>query len=117
MSTWDEHIFTSEDNVEFLEDLKSLEEDDVIEAIHDAIMLATGESQATEEEEQNALAAATIAAIWAGAPFTAGDVVSNYPYIRDLVGYSAESLNEKATELLEEVEEKFDLEPFLEALA
>ena len=44
MSTWDEHIFTSEDNVEFLEDLKSLEEDDVIEAIHDAIMLATGES-------------------------------------------------------------------------
>ena len=117
MGTWDEYIFTSEDNVDFLDDLNSLEEDDVIEAIHDAIMLATGDNHATEEEQQNALAAATIAAIWAGAPFTAGDVVSNYPYIRDLVGYSAETLNEKATELLEEVEEEYDLEPFLEALA
>ena len=117
MGTWDVYIFTSEDNVDFLDDLNSLEEDDVIEAIHDAIMLATGDNQATEEEQQNALAAATIAAIWAGAPFTAGDVVSNYPYIRDLVGYSAETLNEKATELLEEVEEEYDLEPFLEALA
>jgi hypothetical protein len=117
MSTWDEHIFTSDDNVEFLDDLIALDEDDIIEAIHDAIMLATGNNQATEEEEQNALAAATIAAIWAGAPFTAGDVVSNYPYIRDLVGYSSEALNEKATELLEDVEEDYDLEPFLEALA
>src|SRR5699024_6790207 len=64
MGTWDEYIFTSEDNVDFLDDLNSLEEDDVIEAIHDAIMLATGDNQATEEEQQNALAAATIAAIW-----------------------------------------------------
>src|SRR5699024_136245 len=58
MSTWDEHIFTSDDNVEFLDDLIALDEDDIIEAIHDAIMLATGNNQATEEEEQNALAAA-----------------------------------------------------------
>src|SRR5699024_3081452 len=117
MSTWDEHIFTSEDNVEFLEDLNSLEEDDVIEAIHDAIMLATGDNQATGEEEQNALGAATIAAIWAGAPFTAGDVVCTYPYSRRLLRYSCEALDEQATELLEDVEEDYDLEPFLEALA
>ena len=50
MSTWDEHIFTSDDNVEFLDDLIALDEDDIIEAIHDAIMLATGDNQATEEE-------------------------------------------------------------------
>ena len=117
MSTWDEHIFTKDVNVEFLDDLTSLEEDDIIEAIHDAIVLATDDSGATEDEKQNALAAATIAAIWAGAPFTAGDVVSDYPYIRALVGYSSDALNEKATELLEDVEEEFDLEPFLEALA
>ena len=117
MSTWDEHIFTSDVNVEFLDDLISLEEDDIIEAIRDAIVLANDDSGATEDEEQNALAAATIAAIWAGAPFSAGEVVSNYPYIRDLVGYSSETLNEKATSLLEDVEEEYDLEPFLEALA
>lgn len=71
MSTWDEHIFTSDVNVEFLDELISLEEDDIIEAIRDAIVLATDDSGATEDEEQNALAAATIAAIWAGAPFSA----------------------------------------------
>ncbi|MFH0412130.1 DUF4259 domain-containing protein [Corynebacterium sp. L4756] len=117
MSTWDEHIFTEDVNVEFLEDLNNLEEDDIIEAVRDAVVLATDDSSASEDEELNALAAATIAAIWAGAPFTAGEVVSNYPYIRDLVGYSSEALNEKATELLEGVEEEYDLEAFLEALA
>src|SRR5699024_5995053 len=93
MGTWDEYIFTSEDNVAFLADMNSLEEDDANEAIHVAIMLATGDNQATEEEQQNALAAASVALICAGAPFTAGDVVSNYPYIRVLVGYSAETFN------------------------
>ena len=47
MSTWDEHIFTEDVNVEFLEDLNNLEEDDIIEAVRDAVVLATDDSSAS----------------------------------------------------------------------
>ncbi|MDO5032110.1 DUF4259 domain-containing protein [Corynebacterium sp.] len=117
MSTWDEHIFTDEDNVDFLDELANLDDDDIVEAIADACALATAGDGVSTEEERNALAAATIAAIWAGAPFSAGEVVASYPFIRDLTGSGSEALTENALELLEAVEEDYDLEPFIEALS
>lgn len=121
MSTWDEYILTSEPNVEFLDDLASMEDDEILEAVRDAVTLAltasAGAQGADGDEYDNGLAAATIAAIWAGAPFSAGEVVASYPYIRELAGVGDEALNEKAAELLEDADTEIDLEPFLEALA
>ncbi|MDY3127494.1 MAG: DUF4259 domain-containing protein [Corynebacterium sp.] len=116
MGTWDEDIFTNEVNVEFLDDLASMDSEDIVEAVRDAIVLAA-EGAVSEDEIANAQAAATIAAIWSGAPFSAGDVVSNYPFIRGLVGSSDEELNEKAAQILEDVDADYDLEVFIEALA
>ncbi|MDD7582441.1 DUF4259 domain-containing protein [Corynebacterium sp. 32222D000AT] len=121
MSTWDEEIFTRDSNTDFLDELSALEEEEVVEAVRDAVVLAADSAQPTDEELANGLAAATIAAIWSGAPFSAGDVVAEYPFIRSLAGSSDEQLNEKAAELLETAEPgeagDADIEPFLEALA
>lgn len=116
MSTWDHDVFTSDVNADFLDELAGLDDEDIVEAVRDAIMLAAG-GDASDDENANGLAAATIAAIWAGAPFSAGDVVESYPFIRGLVGSGDEALNEKAAGLLEEVEEDYDLEAFIEALS
>ncbi|APT86335.1 DUF4259 domain-containing protein [Corynebacterium flavescens] len=117
MSSWDEAILTQEDNVDFLEELSNLDDEDIVEAIVDACALGIGTENVSAEEQANALAAATIAAIWAGAPFSAGEVVSAYPFIRQLAGSGTESLNEAALELLEGVEEDYDLEAFIEAVS
>ena len=101
MSSWDEDIFADEVNVDFLDELADLEDEEIVAAVDDACALAvSGEEQ-----------------IWAGAPFSAGEVVEDYPFIRDLAGSGSENLNEHALELLEEVEEDYDLEPFIEALS
>lgn len=117
MSSWDEDIFADEANVDFLDELADLEDEEIVAAVDDACALATSGEAQTEEEQRNALAAATIAAIWAGAPFSAGEVVEDYPFIRDLAGSGSETLNENALELIEGVEEDYDLEPFIEALS
>ncbi|KHO30101.1 DUF4259 domain-containing protein [Corynebacterium minutissimum] len=117
MSSWDEDIFTDEANVEFLDELSDLEDEEIVAAVDDACALAASGEDQTEEEQRNALAAATIAAIWAGAPFSAGEVVEDYPFIRDLAGSGSENLHEHALELLEGVEEDYDLEAFIEALS
>ena len=117
MSSWDEDIFADEVNVDFLDELADLEDEEIVAAVDDACALAVSGEEQTEEEQRNALAAATIAAIWAGAPFSAGEVVEDYPFIRDLAGSGSENLNEHALELLEEVEADSDLEPFIEALS
>lgn len=117
MSTWDENVLTSDDNVDFLDELSQLDDEDIVEAVRDAIVLAATDDTVNEVEQANALAAATIAAIWSGAPFSAGEVVSSYPFIRSLSGSTDEELAEKAVQLLEGVEEDYDLEPFIEALS
>ena len=117
MTTWDETIFSSDDNVAFLDELAALDDAEAVEAVRDAVTLAAQGDIETDEEESTGLAAATIAAIWAGAPFSAGKTVEDYPFIRDLAGSGDEDLNEKAAELLEGVEGDFDLDPFLEALS
>lgn len=117
MSTWDEEIFTNETNVDFLDELAGLDDEDIVEAVRDAVFLAAAGDGVSEDELSNGYAAATIAAIWAGAPFSAGDVVSSYPFIRGLAGSGDEELEEKAAELLEGVEAEYDLEVFIEALS
>lgn len=116
MSTWEEYILSSDVNTDFLDELADLEDEDIVEAVRDAVMLAAS-GDASGDEESNGLAAATIAAIWAGAPFTAGEIITEYPFIRSLAGSGDEELNEKAAELLESVEDEVDLEPFTEALS
>lgn len=117
MSTWDETIFGEDDNIDFLDELNDLDEGDIIEAVRDACLLVLKQPKVSEVERLNGLAAATIAAIWAGAPFSAGDVVDAYPYIRELGGSGDEVLNAAAAEVLESVQDEADVEPFTEALA
>ena len=76
VSTWDMAIFNEDANVDFLDDLADLDFDEAVEAVRDACLLAGDKGNATEEEILNGQAAATIAAIWAGAPFSAGEVAS-----------------------------------------
>lgn len=116
MTSWDEAIFSDENNQDFLDELVDLDDDDIVEAVRDACLLAAS-SDANDIELGNGYVAATIAAIWAGAPFSAGDAVAEYPYIRGLVGTHDEQLSEAAAELLGEVEEDYDLDPFVEALS
>lgn len=117
MSAWDVTIFAEDVNEEFLDELNELDPDEVVEAVQDACLLVLKQPHVSDGERRNALAAATVAAIWAGAPFTAGDVAEAHPFIRELLGQGTEELNEAAAEVLESVETDEDLEPFLEALA
>lgn len=114
--SWDEAIFTDENNQDFLDELVDLDDEDVVESVREACLLAAG-NNANNVEISNGYAAATIAAIWSGAPFFAGEIVSAYPFVRELVGSSDEQLTEAAAELLGELDVDFDLDPFLEALS
>lgn len=118
MSTWDAKILTDDVNEEFLDDLVDLDDEEIVTAIRDACLLVRNQPGVSKEDEINSLAAATIAAIWAGAPFSAGEVAENYPFIRDLVGEGDEELREAAAELLEEVGgDDPDVDQFIEALS
>ncbi|HZK32067.1 MAG TPA: hypothetical protein VFC72_04055 [Corynebacterium sp.] len=118
MSAWDLEIFAEEVNEEFLDELAELDNEEVVVAIHDACLLALRQAEnISEDERRNGLAAATVAAIWAGAPFSAGEVAENYPFIRELIGSGTDSLNEAAGELLETEETDADIDQFIEALA
>ena len=120
MGAWDDIIFRQEFTVDFLDEIDSLDPDDQVEAILDACTLAKGQASADFNEDEDyvrGLCAATIAAIWAGAPYSAGDVVEEYPFIRQLIGHGDEALNEAALELLENVDMDVDIEAYIEALS
>lgn len=119
MSSWDQKIFSNDDNIDFLDEIADLDEEDILEAVRDAVLLAADQYSASDEERTNGLAAATITAIWAGAPFSAGEIAERFPFIRGNSGELDEQLIESAAELLEAVgdEEDEDVEQFLEALA
>lgn len=107
MTTWDREIFSAEGNADFLDELSQLEPEEVLEAVSDAVLLAADGDSASEEERLNGQAAATIAAIWSGAPFSAGEI--------------SEQLSESASAILEEAAEDddsaSDIDQFLEALS
>ncbi|WP_018296137.1 DUF4259 domain-containing protein [Corynebacterium lubricantis] len=117
MSTWDSEIFAEETNVDFLDELVDLDDDDIVESITDACLLVANQEKSTDDELLNGQAAATIAAIWAGAPFAAGDVAQQYPFIRGLMGEVDEKLAEAAVSVLEHADTEFDIDQFIEALS
>ena len=123
MSTWDQEIFSAEANADFLDELAQLAPEEILEAVSDAVLLAAGGNSASEEEILNGQAAATIAAIWAGAPFSAGEIAESYPFIRSNPGEVSEQLNESAVTVLEKVsadadaDSDTDIDQFIEALS
>ena len=116
MSTWDTYIFSEDVNVDFLDELAGLEPDETAEAVRDACLLAVDDS-ASEEEILNGQAAATIAAIWAGAPFSAGVIASSYSFLRGTSVELDEKLIDAAVSILESVDAEQDVDQFLEALS
>lgn len=117
MSTWDMTIFNEDANVDFLDDIADLDHEDMVEAVRDACLLAMDKDNATEEELLNGQAAATIAAIWAGAPFSAGETADTYPFLRTAAADVDEKLVEAAAAILEDVDSEQDVDQFLEALS
>ncbi len=117
MSTWDEEIFTVEVNSDFLDEIADLESDEVMDAVRDAVLLAANQDSPSEDELLNGQAAATIAAIWSGAPFSAGEIAENYPFIRMRPDEIDEQLLDAAAAVLESADTEADLEQFLEALS
>ena len=117
MDPWDEYIFADDAVVDFLDELSDLDDDDIIEAVADACTLAVRDARISEEEKLQGQAAATIAAIWAGAPYSAGDVVTEYPFIRRLIGRGDEDLNASAATIFEDLDGAADVDSFVEALA
>ncbi|WP_080796207.1 hypothetical protein [Corynebacterium pacaense] len=116
MGAWDDAVLNEEVNVDFLDELAELDNEEILEALEDACLLVVNQANPTEDEHHNGQAAATIAAILAGAPYSAGQVLENYPFIRELIGEGSDSLNVAAARVLEEAEVEYDLEAYLEAL-
>lgn len=118
MSTWDEDIFSADENADFLDELAQLEPDEVLGAVNDAVLLAANDAT-SGEELSNGRAAATIAAIWLGAPFSAGEIADAYPFIRSNPGEVDEQLAESAAAVLEAAGEETgsDTDQFVEALS
>lgn len=121
MSTWDSVIFNEDAVTELFEEVDGLEGDDRAEALLDACKLAVGD--ATAEEERAGLGAATVAAIWCGAPFSAGEIVNDNPFIREGIGACPEELREAASEVFDALidglsdEDQEAVEDFAEAVS
>lgn len=122
MSNWDEFIFHDEDNTEFLDEFVDLDREELVEALENAVTLAMHHAQPGDVEYTNGLCAATVAAIWCGAPFSSAVVADEHPFVRDMIGNCPDSLQERASLLLDrELESQGEsapegLETFSEAL-
>lgn len=117
MSTWDLAIFNEDTNVDFLDDLDDMDIDEAVEAVRDACLLALDKDKATEDEILNGQAAATIAAIWAGAPFSAGEVADTHSFLRASSVELDDKLIDAAVAILEDVDSEQDVDQFVEALS
>ncbi|AZA12912.1 DUF4259 domain-containing protein [Corynebacterium choanae] len=116
MEPWDEEIFQEEVVVDFLDELSDLEEDDIVQAVDDALVTTVKDPHVTADDLLVGQAAATITAIWSGAPYSAGDVVEEYPFIRSLTDQATDAMQQLAFTILEQVDTDSDLDSFLEAL-
>ncbi|KGM18496.1 MULTISPECIES: DUF4259 domain-containing protein [Corynebacterium] len=123
MSSWDEYIFAEQDNIDFLDELADLDEQDLYEALEDAVNLGLRTESPDDVEYLNGLCAASVAAIWSGAPFSSGVVAEDYSFIRSHIGSCETSLQELSAQLLDkELERAGDeayegLETYAEALS
>lgn len=122
MSNWDEYIFHDDDNIEFLDELIDLEPTDLFEALEDTVTLALRHSEPGDVEYLNGLCAASVAAIWCGAPFSSASVADEHPFVREYIGQCSDKLQEQSSLLLDkELENQGEaayegLETFAEAL-
>ncbi|WP_459611007.1 DUF4259 domain-containing protein [Corynebacterium urogenitale] len=122
MSNWDEYVFHDDDNIEFLDELIDLEPTDLFEALEDAVTLALRHSEPGDVEYLNGLCAASVAAIWCGAPFSSASVADEHPFVREYIGQCSDKLQEQSSLLLDkELENQGEaayegLETFGEAL-
>lgn len=135
MSTWDETVFADDCNADFLGECDDLDGDALVGALTDACTLAVGEAEAgaagmagtegagVSADYLNGLCAATVAAIWSGAPFTTASVADEHPFLREGIGQCPDGLQEVALQLLDgELEAAGDdapdgLETVVEALS
>ena len=60
MSTWDIEIFSREANTDFLDELVTLDDEDIVEAVEDSCKLVLSSTRLSAEEQENGLCAATI---------------------------------------------------------
>ena len=121
MGAWDIEVLNADINEDFLDELSSLEGEDLVEGVVDAIMLVAKGNATSDEEESTGECAATIASIWAGAPYSASDAIDNYPFIVD-PGYDIpeeefEKMAEPAADILENADTELDLEGYIEVLS
>ena len=118
---WDAEVFHQEVNQDFLEELDDLDDRDRHQALLDACKLAMSDTDPDDEVIANAHAAAIIAAIWSGAPYTDSETAAEYSYIRAGIGYCDEPLQDAAKAILDAVSESDDVgegvDEFLEALS
>lgn len=126
MSNWDESIFLQEDNADFLDELADLDGPEIAGALVDAVNVALREEQSGSVDYSVGLCAATVAAIWCGAPFSTATVADDHPFIRAHIGECPANLQEVALQLMDgEMERREDeedleaegLETFVEALS
>lgn len=101
MSGWDEEIFADEAVVELLEELSSYDGEERQEAMEDACRLALNSGD--PDEQRAGLGAATVVAIWSGAPYTAAETVEEFPFIRKGIGAADDDLRELAAEVFAEL--------------
>lgn len=101
MSTWDTHIFSDEASVELLRDVDDLEAEELMEALQDAVTIASDQATPGQSDYTQGLCAASIAAVWCGAPFAASNLASEHAFVRAYIGRCPEELQEAAFELLD----------------
>ncbi|AGP31391.1 DUF4259 domain-containing protein [Corynebacterium terpenotabidum] len=101
MSTWDDTVFADENNVDFLVECDELDERDLVRALQDACTVALNHATPGDADHTTGLCAATVAAIWAGAPFTSAEVADDHPLIRSHIGACPDSFQEVALQVLD----------------
>ncbi|AZA09826.1 DUF4259 domain-containing protein [Corynebacterium pseudopelargi] len=116
MSGWEAEVFEVESNIDLLDELADLDSESIVEEVSDLVRIAA-EQGAQAEEQDNAQLAATLLAIWAGAPFSDRELAQDYPFILGLRGRGEEDIREIAAGLLEQVESDEDLDAYIEALS
>lgn len=122
MSVWDEVVFHDESNIEFLDELVDLDQEEISTALEDSVILALRHAEPGDVEFTNGLCAASVAAIWCGAPFSSAVIADEYPFVREFIGQCPDTLQEQASLLLDqELDSRGDdapegLETFSEAL-
>ncbi|MDO4910273.1 MAG: hypothetical protein Q3972_00830 [Corynebacterium sp.] len=122
--TWDSFIFSTPNNEDYLESLDHYFNEgypeSVVENMLDTCLTVT-DGDASEADLENAALAATITAIWLGAPYTIAEIVDQYPWIKNIGLEVDDELYDAAATVLERAaehwaDEEFEFDVFTESL-